>query len=148
MKECIKLHLIGPSDKMDGLMKRTLGSSLVSVRPHVIYQWLCALREFHDDYSTHEALPDLEQLKERLRALEPACKDDAFYTTDEDGLRKEKASGDDVAQVRTSNVNESANPGGPDCGGCSHTETDGECTDPLMGQTYIANRDTQQGGRG
>ncbi len=94
----------------------------------------------------NSASSDLEQLKERVEALKEAVKNDAFYTTDEDGLRKEKASGDDVAQVRTSTVSDSDPVQQPES--ASQTDSDGECTEPLMGQTYIANRGSQQGGPG
>jgi hypothetical protein len=127
LKECIKLHLIGPADKMDVLMRRTLGSSFVKVRPHVIYQWLAALHYFHPAYDDDDKLPSFQELCEQVCGLKEAIVDDAFLTADEDSLRKEKQSGDDVAQVRTTSLNEPEQENFPN-----------SCHDTLLQQTYVS----------
>ena len=128
LKQCIKLHFVGPSGKMDWLMKNTINSTVLNARPHVLLQWFSFLRELHTDYKNDtEPLPTFEQLKTQLIGVKKAICDDAFLSCDEAAVSKERITGDDVAGVRLSAASDGRNSPNLD-----------QINDPVLKECYLA----------
>lgn len=99
--ERITVQFVASKGEMDNLIKTTLGSTLVSARAYVVYQWLQVLQAVNPLYNTDPPLPPFPDVASRIQQSNDVVFEQATRITDKDTLRFEAALGDDVAGVRT-----------------------------------------------
>ena len=97
MSEYLRIHFVGQNKKeMDLLIKDTLGTSVLSGRSFVVYQWMVVLKHVNPFYEGYE-LGDHEIVREKIEQINQKiyANRELVSTFDETMI------GDDISNVRT-----------------------------------------------
>ena len=85
-------------------MQRALGTTILTIRPYVLVQWMTILSLLHAEYEDIE-IPDLDDLAELVEQLKQEMINDSMKTTGSSDIRNERATFDDIAHVRSGTGN-------------------------------------------
>ena len=99
------IQFVGPDGEYDKLLNKvkTIKSSHLHARAHVVYQWLAALKKMKNPlYKDEPEMPDLETVRDSLRTTIDSLIDESINTFDSDALDRTEVKKDDVAGIRAS----------------------------------------------
>ena len=100
INDSIDIQFVGPEGQYDQLARKTLGSSQVSARPFVVYQWLQVLRQVNEHYARDNELPPFDDVVKLVDKCNETLVKDAVMTSNEKVIIETMVGKDDVAQVR------------------------------------------------
>ena len=105
IKKDILIQFVGPDGEYDKLLNKvkTMKSSHLYARAHVVYQWLAALKKIKNPlYKDEPDLPNLESVQNSLRTTIDSLIDESINTFDSNALDRTEVKKDDVAGIRAS----------------------------------------------
>ena len=108
LAERITIQFIGEDGEIDHLVKRTLGSSMVTARAYVLHQWLQVLQAVNPLYSNDPPLPSFDKMSSIIKETNRIAIENADIITDDETIRFEATIGDGIAGVRTRSMTTAA----------------------------------------
>ena len=119
----ISIQFVDSEGKYDRLAQKALGSSNVSGRAYVIYQWLVVLQKINWIYENDDELPAYEDFRKMIDECNQSLVEESIKTASEGVEKQANIMRDDTAQVRAT----SARP----AGSSAHEEEAGDSEFPL-----------------